>query len=242
MLLETYVRLWYDNHIVAGFCRVRFCTAEDGEFLEMIAYVNGFLEDVTVDNAVIDMNGFGINVRISADTASRLPGIGEQVRLYTYTYVKEDAFLLYGFLSRSDLEMFKLCITVSGIGPKGALAILSVMDADSLRFAIMSGDAKAISKAPGVGARTAQRLILELKDKISIDDTLISREIAVGGAGGIATAGSLHIDSEKKKEAVEALVALGYGQTESLKAVNAIEDVETMDSGSILKAALKKIF
>ena len=209
----------------------------------MFAYVNGFLEDVTVDNAVIDVNGFGINVRISADTASRLPGIGEQVRLYTYTYVKEDAFLLYGFLSRSDLEMFKLCITVSGIGPKGALAILSVMDADSLRFAIMSGDAKAISKAPGVGTRTAQRLILELKDKISIDDTLISREIAAGGgAEGILTAGSLHIDSEKKKEAVEALVALGYGQAESLKAVNAIEDVETMDSGAILKAALKKLF
>ena len=138
--------------------------------------------------------------------------------------------------------MFKLCITVSGIGPKGALAILSVMDADSLRFAIMSGDAKAISKAPGVGTRTAQRLILELKDKISIDDTLISREIAAGGAEGILTAGSLHIDSEKKKEAVEALVALGYGQAESLKAVNAIEDVEAMDSGAILKAALKKMF
>jgi Holliday junction DNA helicase RuvA len=138
--------------------------------------------------------------------------------------------------------MFKLCITVSGIGPKGALAILSVMDADALRFAIMSGDAKAISRAPGVGARTAQRLILELKDKLSIDDTLISREIAAGGAQGILTAGSLHIDSEKKKEAVEALVALGYGQAESLKAVNALEDVETMDSGAILKAALKKLF
>lgn len=147
----------------------------------MFAYVNGFLEDATVDNAVIDVNGFGINVRISADTASRLPGIGEEVRLYTYTYVKEDAFLLYGFLSRSDLEMFKLCITVSGIGPKGALAILSVMDADSLRFAIMSGDAKAIS-GPREWDRTAQRLILELKDKISIDDTLISREIVAGGA------------------------------------------------------------
>ena len=142
---------------------------KDEDLVYMFAYVNGFLEDATVDNAVIDVNGFGINVRISADTASRLPGIGEEVRLYTYTYVKEDAFLLYGFLSRSDLEMFKLCITVSGIGPKGALAILSVMDADSLRFAIMSGDAKAISRAPGVGARTAQRLILELKDKICMD-------------------------------------------------------------------------
>lgn len=208
----------------------------------MIAYVNGILEDVTEENAVIDVGGIGYNVRVSADTASRLPGLGEQVRLYTYTYVKEDAFLLYGFLSRSDLEMFKLCITVSGIGPKGALAILSVMDADSLRFAIMSGDARAISKAPGVGARTAQRLILELKDKISIDDTLISREIAAGGAEEIVSADRMGIDSEKKKEAIEALVALGYGQAESLKAVNAIENVEALDSGAILKAALKKLF
>ena len=116
------------------------------------------------------------------------------------------------------------------------------MDADALRFAIMSVDAKAISRAPGVGARTAQRLILELKDKISIDDTLISRELAAGGAQGILPAGSLHIDSEKKKEAVEALVALGYGQAESLKAVNALEDVETMENKAILKAALKKLF
>lgn len=202
----------------------------------MIAYVNGIIEDITEDNAVIDVGGIGYNVRISADTASRLPGVGEMVRLYTYTYVKEDSFLLYGFLSRNELAMFKLCITVSGIGPKGGLAILSVMDVDSLRFAIMSGDTKAISKAPGIGARTAQRLILELKDKISIDDVLINKEIAVTAAGRISA------DSAQKQEAVEALVSLGYGQTESLKAVNAIEGIENMDSGAVLKAALKKMF
>lgn len=203
----------------------------------MIAYVNGIVEDIAEDNVVLDVGGIGYNVRISADTAARLPGVGEQVKLYTYTSVKEDAFLLYGFLSRNDLAMFKQCITVNGIGPKGALAILSVMDADSLRFAIMSGDTKAISKAPGIGARTAQRLILELKDKITIDDTLINKEIA-------ATAGrtAVNIDSIQKKEAVEALVSLGYGQAESLKAVNAIEGIEDMDSGAILKAALKKMF
>ena len=88
----------------------------------MIAYVKGIIEDITEDNVVVDMNGFGINVRISADTASRLPGIGEEAKLYTYTCVREDAFLLYGFLSRNDLEIFKKCITVNGIGPKGALA------------------------------------------------------------------------------------------------------------------------
>lgn len=204
----------------------------------MIAYVNGIIEDIAEDNVVLDVGGIGYNIRISADTASRLPGMGEQVRLYTYTCVKEDAFLLYGFLSRNDLAMFKQCITVNGIGPKGALAILSVMDADSLRFAIMSGDTKAISKAPGIGARTAQRLILELKDKITIDDTLISKEIAATAAGRAA----INTDSVQKKEAVEALVSLGYGQAESLKAVNAIEGIEDMDASAILKAALKKMF
>ncbi len=204
----------------------------------MIAYVNGIIDDITEDNTVIDVGGVGYNVRISADTAARLPGIGEPVKLYTYTSVREDAFQLFGFLSRNDLEIFKKCITVNGIGPKGALAILSVLDADSLRFAIMSGDAKAISKAPGIGARTAERLILELKDKIKIDDTLIGREIAVSNA----SQGSPAADSAQKKEAVEALVALGYGQAESLKAVNAIEGIEEMDSGAVLKAALKKLF
>ncbi len=203
----------------------------------MIAYVNGVIEDITEDNAVIDVGGIGYNIRISSDTASRLPGIGENTKLYTYTHVKEDAFLLYGFLSRNELNIFKKCITVSGIGPKGALAILSVMDADSLRFAIVSGDTKAISKAPGIGARTAQRLILELKDKISIDDALINKEIAA-----TASANTIAMDNIRKKEAVEALVSLGYGQTESLKAVNEIADIENMDSGAILKAALKKMF
>jgi Holliday junction DNA helicase RuvA len=202
----------------------------------MIAYVKGIIEDITIDNVVIDVGGIGYNVRISADTASSLPGIGEVVKIYTYTYVKEDAFLLYGFLSRNDLAMFKQCITVSGIGPKGALAILSVMDADSLRFAIMSDDTKAIAKAPGIGARTAQRLILELKDKIIIDDTLINKEIAATAASNSGA------ESPQKREAVDALVALGYGQAESMKAVNSIEGIENMDSGAVLKAALKKMF
>ena len=207
---------------------------KDEDLVYMFAYVNGFLEDATVDNAVIDVNGFGINVRISADTASRLPGIGEEVRLYTYTYVKEDAFLLYGFLSRSDLEMFKLCITVSGIGPKGALAILSVMDADSLRFAIMSGDAKAISRAPGVGARTAQRLILELKDKLSLEDAFEQKLAKNDNPVQNKAKGA-------KNEAIEALVALGYSSSEALKALNGIEITDDTDVEDILKAALKNM-
>lgn len=202
----------------------------------MIAYVKGTVENISEDNAVVEVGGIGYNIKISADTAARLPGIGESVKLYTYTSVREDAIQLFGFLARNDLEIFKKCITVSGIGPKGALAILSVLDADSLRFAIMSGDVKAITKAPGIGARTAERLILELKDKIKIDDTLIDREIAATQAAGAGA------DTPQKREAIEALVSLGYGQAEAAKAVNAIDGIETMDSGAVLKAALKKMF
>lgn len=203
----------------------------------MIAYVRGTIEDIAPDNVVVDVGGIGYNVKISADTASRLPGVGEEVKLYTYYSVREDAQWLYGFLSRNSLELFKKCITVNGIGPKGALALLSAMDADSLRFAIVSGDVKAISKAPGIGARTAERLILDLKDKLQIDDAMIDREIAAPAADG-----GLGLDSPQKQEAVEALVSLGYGRPESIRAVKAIAGIESMDSGAVLKAALKNLF
>ena len=212
----------------------------------MIAFVSGTIEEITEDNTVLSVGGIGINVRISPDTAARLPGVGAEVKLYTYTSVKEDSFQLFGFLSRSALEIFKKCITVNGIGPKGALSILSVLDADSLRFAILSGDAKAISRAPGIGARTAERLILELKDKLSINDTMIQREIDAGQAGAVGSPDTVGcqgaVSSVQVKEAVEALVALGYGRAESMKAVSAIEGIEAMDSGAVLKAALKKMF
>ena len=208
----------------------------------MYAYIKGTLEETGEDYIVVEAGGIGYQIFTTGQTFQYLPSVGEEVKVYTYLHVREDAMILFGFLTKDDLFVFRLLLGVSGIGPKGALEVLSVMTTDDLRFAVLGDDAKAIAKAPGVGAKTAQRLILELKDKLSIDDTLISREIAAGGAQGILTAGSLHIDSEKKKEAVEALVALGYGQAESLKAVNALEDVETMDSGAILKAALKKLF
>lgn len=202
----------------------------------MFAYFKGIVEDISEDNVVLDVHDVGYNIKISPETAARLPGIGEFAKIYTYTSVKEDAFQLYGFLSRDELELFKLCITVSGIGPKGAQAILGAMDTDSLRFAIFSGDVKAISKAPGVGKRTAERLILELKSKINIEDALSGKDLTLQENRGLAA------DTEQKREAVEALVSLGYGHAESLKAVNSIESIETMDSGAILKAALKKMF
>jgi Holliday junction DNA helicase RuvA len=202
----------------------------------MIAYVDGFVEDITEDNTVIDVGGIGYNVNISSVTASKMPGIGEHVRLYTYTCVREDAFILFGFLNKDELDIFKKCITVNGIGPKGALAILSTLDAESFRFAVLSGDVKAISKAPGIGSKTAQKLILDLKDKLKYDDSYFEQEIRQTESGNELSA------NDQIKEAVQALISLGYGQTESLKAVKSIENVDELDAGAILKSALKKMF
>jgi Holliday junction DNA helicase RuvA len=201
----------------------------------MFAYLKGILADVSEDNCVIDVHDIGYNVKISSQTMSVLPGIGEMVKIYTYTNVKEDTFQLFGFLRKDELDLFKILITVNGIGPKGALSLLSAMDADLLRMAIVSQDVKLLSKAPGIGKRTAERLILELKDKLSITATMIDREIKQYQATSVA-------DTANKKEAVDALVALGYGQAESMKAVNQIEGADTMEVGDLLKAALQKIF
>ncbi|TCL58467.1 Holliday junction DNA helicase subunit RuvA [Kineothrix alysoides] len=201
----------------------------------MIAYIKGEIADITEDNLVLEANSIGYNIKISSGTAGMLPGIGEEVKIYTYTCVREDAFHLYGFLTKDDLDIFKKLITVNGIGPKGGLAILSVMSADSLRFAIISGDVKEISKAPGIGKKTAERVILDLRDKVSIEDTFVNK--SMGGELSGASSG----DTSSKNEAIEALTALGYSASEALKAVKQIAVTEDMDTEDILKLALKKI-
>lgn len=202
----------------------------------MIAFVKGRIDEIAEDNVVIDIGGIGYNVRISGETAALLSGRKEEVKLYTYTCVREDAFNLYGFLTKDELEIFKMLITVNGIGPKGGLAILSVMTADDLRFAIMSGDAAAISKAPGVGKKTAERVILDLKDKISLEDTLVHKEILKSGGGEAVS------EQHARNEAVEALVALGYSASDALHAVKSVEADENTDVETILKLALKNMF
>jgi Holliday junction DNA helicase RuvA len=206
----------------------------------MVAYVNGILESIEEGNAVVDVNGIGINVNISGSTMDRMPGIGEVVKLYTYTNVKEDAFTLFGFLSRDELGLFKLLITVNGIGPKGGLAILSVMSPDDLRFAIIAGDSASIAKAPGIGKKTAERITLELKDKIKVtEDSLLSQ-------GGDSLGGELSGEnSSAKDETVAALVALGYNQSDAMRAVRKVlgSDVgAAADTEDLLKLALKEMF
>lgn len=205
----------------------------------MIAYIKGEIIDISEDNLILEANQIGYNIRISPGTAGRLPGIGEEVKIYTYTHVREDAFLLYGFLTKDDLDIFRRLITVNGIGPKGGLAILSVMTADNLRFAILSGDAKAIAKAPGIGAKTAERVILDLRDKISLEESL--EKSFTGGTGlGQDMAGSPKA-AKARNEAVEALSALGYSPSEALKAVKKVEITDGMDTEEVLKQALRKM-
>lgn len=200
----------------------------------MYAYIKGELAEINTDHIVVEAGGIGYQVFISLQTFDYLPSVGEDLKMYTYLYLREDAMILYGFLTKDDLELFKLLISVSGIGPKGGLAILSTLEADDLRFAILSGDAKAISKASGVGGKTAQRVILELKDKLSLEDAFEAKTEHVQ-KNAAAAGGSV------KNDAVMALTALGYSSTESLKAVSAVEITEDMDVEEVLKAALKHL-
>lgn len=204
----------------------------------MYAYIKGTLEEIAEDAVTVEAGGIGYNIRVSTTTADLLPGLGSEVKIYTYTLVREDAFQLFGFLTRDDLEIFKRLITVSGIGPKGGLAILSVMSADALRFAVMAGDAKAIAKAPGIGAKTAERVILELRDKISIEDTL--RGLSSAETAGTTDAGIG--ENLMRREAIEALVALGYSASDATAAVKKVNVEEDATSETILKNALKYMF
>lgn len=202
----------------------------------MIGYVRGTLDAKEENTAIVDVNGFGVRVLCSESFLYDLPAVGSEVKIFTYTYVKEDAFHLYGFRSKDELELFKNLISVSGIGPKGGLAVLSALSAEDLRFAIYSGDVKTISKAPGIGKKTAERLVLELKDKISISDN--SSEALLNEISSSEDASQI----ANRKDAIEALVALGYPKTEAAKAVQNVNPDENADVEAILKASLKYLF
>ena len=201
----------------------------------MISYIKGELTEVFEDTVVVETNGIGYNIRVPGSVLDRLPSVGSSVRIYTYLYVKEDAMNLFGFLSRDDLSVFKLLLNVSGIGPKGALAILSTIGPDDLRFAVLSEDVKTISSAPGIGAKTAKRLIIELKDKLKLAEVF---ETALANKEKASSENDVLL---AMNEAVEALVALGYASAQAMKAVQQVENAEEKDSEQILKEALKKL-
>lgn len=198
----------------------------------MYSYIRGELAEINIDHIVIDVGGIGYQIYIPTNTMNYLPSIGEDVKIHTYLYCREDAMILYGFLTKDDLEMFKLLITVSGIGPKGGLGILSTLSSDDLRFAVLSGDSKAISKSPGIGSKTAQRVIIDLKDKMSLEDAFEKKIEHTQET-------LLNENNVVKNDAVLALTALGYSSTESLKAVSKVEIKDGMTVEDVLKGALK---
>ena len=202
----------------------------------MIAFIQGELCDAGQDTIVVACHGIGYEIQIPVSVAQVLPDPGNVVKIYTYTYVREDALGLFGFLTKDDLKIFKLLITVNGVGPKAALAILSAMTADELRFAILAEDAKAIAKAPGIGPKTAKRMIIELKDKLNLESMIEGHgdaEMSLSDPGDAA--------ANVRDEVIIALTALGYGNTEAVRAVRAVSGADEMDSETLLKQALKKI-
>ena len=180
----------------------------------MISYIKGPLTEIRGDMIVIEAGPVGLEVRVPLSLLDELPKVGEEVKIYTYFQVREDSMSLYGFLSRQDREMFQQLLGVNGVGPKGALGILSALRPDDLRLAILSGDAKAISRAPGIGVKTAQRVILDLKDKVSADDILSSVAEDGESSGDISWQGS---GGDAVKEAIQALVALGCSKCGRIK-------------------------
>ena len=202
----------------------------------MIAYVEGILKYVSEKDIIVDVGGIGYMIIVPTSVISNLPKLESLVRIYTYMAVREDAVLLYGFLERDDEQMFEKLITVNGIGPKGAIGILSTLSPDELRFAILSDDVKTISKAPGIGTKTAGRLVLELKDKIDLQEAFELR-LQHGASDKVGQSAG----SDVINEAVQALVVLGYSGSEALKAVKSIEADENTTVEQLLAMALKSL-
>ncbi|WP_411681047.1 Holliday junction branch migration protein RuvA [Clostridium thailandense] len=193
----------------------------------MYEYIKGIYEGMYRDYIVIENNGVGYKIYTSGSTLAKLPKNGEEVLIYLQQIVREDFIGLYGFLTREELNMFKLFLTINGVGAKAALSLLSISNVNNLKYAILSGDEKTIIKAPGIGKKMAQRIILELKDKIKTDE-LVSIENMED---------NIEERKENVSEALEALVALGYSEKEAQKALEAVDKRDSLES--IIKNSLK---
>lgn len=198
----------------------------------MFYYVSGPVADIGPGLAVIDCGGVGYACATTNYTLSQLKK-GTPAKLYTYLNVREDAMELFGFADQSELRSFKLLISVSGVGPRAALAILSAVTPQQLALAVVAGDEKALTAANGIGKKIAQRVILELKDKLAAEEAVASGK----GSVPMAAAGLPH---SKKSEATAALAVLGYGSAEIAAALKGI-DMDTLSLEDIIRQALKKM-
>jgi len=203
----------------------------------MYSYIKGTVEEILEDRVILEAGNMGYNIFMPMGAVEHLLHKGQEIKIHTYLNVKEEALQLFGFLTRDDLNTFKLLLGVNGIGPKAALGVLSGLSADELRFAVLADDVKTISRAPGIGKKTAQKLILELKDKFNIQEALEMK------AEHVQMPGTGEADlTDMKKEAVEALTALGYSGADALRAVKKVELTPDMSVEILLKLALKNMF
>lgn len=203
----------------------------------MIAFLKGEIADMTEGSLILDVNGVGYEVLVPGRTASMVKGIGQTIKLHTHLQIREDTVTLFGFLTKDDLQMFRMLTGVSGVGPRAGLNILSSVGADDLRFAVLADDAKRIAKAPGIGLKTARKIILELKDRLDLEEAFEKKF----SAGQEAEETAAVTESRMVQDAVEALTALGYGSTEALKAVRSVPAAGDMSVEDILKEALKRM-
>jgi len=210
----------------------------------MIAFIEGTLVKKTVSTVVMaTASGVGYELFVPVTDIEQMPANGSKVLLHTYLQVKEDGVALFGFLTEEALHIFKLLITVNGIGPKGAIGILSGISLDDLRFAVLAEDSKTISKIPGIGPKTAAKLVLELKDKFKLEDAIEAKLIHGGQEAGRSSKTSS--DAAKaaalREEAAQALVALGYSMTGAIKVLKEVEITDTTTVEELLKYGLKNI-
>ncbi|MBQ2318927.1 MAG: Holliday junction branch migration protein RuvA [Clostridia bacterium] len=196
----------------------------------MFYSITGTLVYSDLSSVAIDCNGVAFRCNVSMNTLQHMPQRNSKVTVYTYLNVRDDALDLFGFYSADELDMFKLITSVSGVGPKNALAILSEFEPDNLRIIIASGDAKSLTRASGVGTKLAQRIILELKDKVGSIGGNVEAEIASVGAVSA---------SKNAAEAVEALVSLGYSQSEASLAVGRLDSQLSVEE--LIRLALKSM-
>ena len=194
----------------------------------MFAHVNGLVAEKGEGLLVIECGGVGYQLTVSGATLSQAPATGEKMKCYTYLSVREDAVELFGFATREEKKMFLKLTGVSGIGPKSAIQVLSALSVRDLSLAIVTGDAAALARAPGIGKKTAQRLILELKDKVN------NAELTFSGAPLPASMAA----GSAADEAIEALMALGYQASEAARAVSALSPLPE-DASEIVRLALK---
>ncbi len=199
----------------------------------MFAYIRGTLTDIDESVVIIENNGIGYGVNTSMNTIRQLPALGSEVKLNTKLIPKEDSLTLYGFYDKEELKMFELLLCVSGIGPKGALAILSTMTVSDIQFAVAGGDSKAFAAAPGVGKKTAERVIIDLKDKVDLAGAFEAKISA-----GVSKAAPV---TSVKEEVLEALVALGYSPSNAARALDKMTITESTTAETLLSDTLKQM-